>query len=418
MTNNSITTLRDVVVVTESVFIPHRLPAIGSRLLICLVVACAALPAQSSGTTPFVLDGNRVYAQIDLLRPDGSAHRALAYVDMGGTSLVLADSVLKELQVDSTRPLRFRVGALTVEVPAAGITSVHRPPRRLAGSDLRVAAIIPASVLQRYVVVIDYAKRTLTLAQPGAIAPQGIAVPFQLDSATGLIAVNASIDGRPYAITIDNGSAYTWVRKSAANDWVRAHPAWARGTGAVGASNMMMFGDSTEITGTLMRIPQIALGSLTLHNVGVLAAERRTLAHRRPRILRLVLAEERGARARMDRRECAEGIPAHDRLPESHDHTGLRQSDPDATDQDQIGLTLRAEGGSYFVAGIATKNGAPTVSGVEIGDRLIKIGDLEATGASFGEIYSAMHGKPGETRVLVLERDGAQVTVAAKVTGF
>jgi hypothetical protein len=135
-----------------------------------------------------------------------------------------------------------------------------------------VAAYLPASVLQPYQVVLDYGKRTLTLAEPGTIRPQGVAVPFQLDTATGLIAVNASIDGRPYAITIDNGSAYTWLRKRTANDWLGAHPTWARGTGAVGAGNMMMLGDSTESTGTLMRIPEITLGKLTLHDVGALAA--------------------------------------------------------------------------------------------------------------------------------------------------
>ncbi len=211
-------------------------------MALALGAALSSPPAPSSGTTPFVLEGNRVYAQIDFLRPDGSAHRALAYVDMGGTSMVIADTLLKELQIDTSRPMRFNVGALTVTLPAAGIVSVHRPPRPLAGSELRVAAIIPASVLQRYEVVLDYGKRTLTFAQPGTIAPQGAAVPFQLDSATGLIAVNASIDGRAYAITIDNGSAYTWVRQRTANDWLRAHPTWARGTGAVGPSNMMMLG--------------------------------------------------------------------------------------------------------------------------------------------------------------------------------
>jgi hypothetical protein len=396
-----------------------RFPALvflaGISFLAALISAAA--PAQTSGTTPFVLDGNRVYAQIDFLRPDGSSHRALAYVDMGGTDKILAESLYKELRIDSTHPMRFKVGELTVEVPAAGIVSVNRPPRRLPGSELRVAAYLPASVLQPYQVVLDYGKRTLTLAEPGTIRPQGVAVPFQLDTATGLIAVNASIDGRPYAITIDNGSAYTWLRKRTANDWLGAHPTWARGTGAVGAGNMMMLGDSTESTGTLMRIPEITLGKLTLHDVGALAAGE---SHRFPGDLELfdwyskknalpVIGWIGG--------NVLKGFQITIDYPRRTMYW-LRQADPDTTDQDQIGLTLRAKGGAYFVAAIAMKNGVPTVSGVEIGDQLIKIGELEATNASFGEIYSAMHGRAGETIPLVLERNGARVTVTARVTAF
>ncbi len=70
------------------------------------------------------------------------------------------------------------------------------------------------------------------------------------------------------------------------------------------------------------------------------------------------------------------------------------------------------------MSAIATKNGVPTVSGVEIGDQLIKIGDLEATNTSFGAIYAAMHGRAGDSVPLILERNGARVEVTAKVTGF
>ena len=396
----------------------NRLPVVALLARVSLLATLAfTFPPAISGTAPFVLDGNRMYAQIDFLRPDGSAHRALAYVDMGGTSVVIADTLFKELQIDSTRPMRFKVGALAVQIPAAAIVSVHRPPRSLAGSDLRVAAILPASVLEPYEVVMDYGQRTLTLAHPGTITPRGVAVPFQLDTATGLIAVNASIDGHAYAITIDNGSAYTWVRQRTANDWLGAHPTWARGTGAVGASNMMMLGDSMETAGTLMRIPEISVAALTLRDVGVLAAG--------------------GGRALTGGLEFFDWYSKKNAVPVIGWIGGnvlkgfqitvdyprrtmywLRQADPDTTDQDQIGLTLRAQGGSYFVAAIATKNGVPSVSGVEIGDRLIKIGDLEATNTSFGAIYGAMHGRAGETRVLLLERNGTQITVTARVTGF
>jgi len=386
-----------------------------ATLALLAALSCSSGP--SSGTTPFVLDGNRMYAQVDFLRSDGSAHRALAYVDMGGTSLDLADSLFKELQIGGGRPLRFRIGTLTVEVPAAGIASVPRPPRPLAGSDLRVAAILPASVLQHYLIVIDYANRTLTFAQPGSLVPRGVAVPFQLDSATGLIAVSASVDGRAYAITIDNGSAYTWVRQRTANDWLHAHAAWARGTGAVGPSNMMMSGDTAETLGTLMRIPEVSLDSLTLRDVGVLAA-----AKGRPLPGGLELFDWYSQKNATPVIGWIGGnvLKEYQLAIDYPNRTSywLRQSAPDTLDQDQVGLTLRADSGSYFVAAIATKDGAPTVTGVQVGDRLIKIGALEATNASMGTIFASMHGRPGDSVPLVLERNGARVEVTARVTGF
>src|SRR5262249_58843131 len=97
-------------------------------------------------------------------------------------------------------------------------------------------------------------------------------VPFVVNPVTGLLVVNASVAGSTYPITIDNGSAYTWVTQRVAKEWTAKHRDWERGVGAVGPSNMMMAGDTTETSGILLRIPTIAIGSVTLRQVGLLAA--------------------------------------------------------------------------------------------------------------------------------------------------
>jgi len=96
----------------------------------------------------------------------------------------------------------------------------------------------------------------------------------------------------------------------------------------------------------------------------------------------------------------------------------LKQSDPDTDDLNQIGLTLRYERGEYFVEAIAAKDGRATVRGVSPGDELIRVGNLETQDATWGAIYDAMHGKPGQSRDLLLERAGQRFTVAAEVTPF
>lgn len=74
--------------------------------------------------------------------------------------------------------------------------------------------------------------------------------------------------------------------------------------------------------------------------------------------------------------------------------------------------------GVVTVTGIAAKNGAPTVSGAAVGDRLLKIGELDTSTASRGEMLAALHGKPGEMNRLLLERDGQRIELDAPVTGF
>lgn len=139
------------------------------------------------------------------------------------------------------------------------------------GTDLKVEATLPATVLERFVVVIDYEKRLLEFAPPGALKPQGVPVPFRISRKKGLIAVDAFIDGKSYPVTIDNGSAYTWFEPKAPHVWLTAHPEWQRGVSAVGASNMMMSGDATETYGILLRIPEISFGALLVRDVGAMA---------------------------------------------------------------------------------------------------------------------------------------------------
>jgi len=184
------------------------------------------------------------------------------------------------LQLDRKPLLEFRVGDLTVRMDASAVTGDPDEPYSV-GSDLKVEGLLPAGVLKNYEVVIDYQRRTLTLVQPGARKPAGVPVPARVNDTTGLVTVEASVAGRVYPLTIDNGSAYTWLKKSTVQDWLRAHPEWQRGVGAVGVSNMRMAGDGSEVEGLLVRIPEMKLSSLVLRNVGVLGRRPRQRIQRR-----------------------------------------------------------------------------------------------------------------------------------------
>jgi hypothetical protein len=234
---------------------------------------CFGSQKPSSGTAPFVLDGNRVYAELAFVRPDGTLRKVLAFVDLGSPSTILSEALFRELQLGQEKALTFEVGDMPVHIDPSTVTSDTWLPYSI-GDHRNVEAVLPAGVLQKYQVVIDYAGRTLTLANPGTLKPMGVPVPFRINQKTGLIAVDASVNGRVYPVTIDNGSAYTWLRKTTVQEWIDAHPDWQGGIGAVGASNMRMADDGIEATGILVRIPKMKLGSLSVQQVGALAIGR------------------------------------------------------------------------------------------------------------------------------------------------
>jgi hypothetical protein len=82
----------------------------------------------------------------------------------------------------------------------------------------------------------------------------------------------------------------------------------------------------------------------------------------------------------------------------NHTSYWLPETELDGHDLDQVGLTLEANGGEYFVTAIATKNWKRTVEAVQVGDKLLQIGPLRTATATWGEISFAMHGRPGELR--------------------
>lgn len=385
-----------------------------AEFLVLLLVgsACVKGEARSSGTTTFVLEGNRIYAELDFVRPDGTVRTALAFVDSGSPEMIVSEALFKELQLDQKKPLTFHVGAMPVHVEASAVTKDPWLPFPL-GDNRNVEALLPAGVMQKFQVVIDYAQRSLTLAEPGTLKPEGVAVPFRVNEKTGLIAVNAAIDGQSYAVTIDCGSAYTWLDKKAAGLWLKDHPEWERGTGAVGLSNMRMADDGIEANGTIMRLGEMQLGALKLKQIGALAIgpsktnwdfmDWYSQKSPVPVIGWLGGNVLRGFRITLDYA--------------NRTSYWLKQAELNEHDLDQVGLTLQSNHG-FFVTAIVTQKGKPTVEGVQIGDKLLKISELDTDGAAWGQVFAAMHGKPGEIRELVLERDGKQFTVSAKVLSF
>src|SRR5579872_7085860 len=124
-------------------------------VFLALCFPCSGSANPTSGTAPFIFDNNRVYAEVGFVRPDGTLHKTLAFVDLGSPSTILSEALFKELQLDQRKPLTLNVGDMLVRVDSSAVTRDPWLPFSV-GDNRRVEAILPAGVMQKYEVVLDY----------------------------------------------------------------------------------------------------------------------------------------------------------------------------------------------------------------------------------------------------------------------
>lgn len=398
-------------------------------IIVILVRSLEALDTERSGTVPFIFDDNRVFAQLEFVRPAGTIRKTVAFVDIGTPQLVLEQNLGKELGIEDAKQAVLHIGDLEIDVPASDIQM--DTGLGMTGPDgkrtLKVEAVLPGSVMKNYQVALDYAKHSLTMAKPDTFQPTGDAVPCRINPKTGLVSVTVKIDGHDYALAIDCGSAYTWVRHDIAARWIAEHGNWKRGVGAVGEANMQVRPDGAEARAVLIRLPQIRLGSLLLEQVGALGIERAAPPIPPAPGEQIVHGNFFDWYSKKTPEPVIGWIGANVlknfRVTIDFPRRTIyfeRQNKVDCYDLSQVGVTLETHDGQkgYFIAGVALKDGRPTVDGVVVGDRLVKIDDLDVSSATRGAIFAALHGEPSSVRMLVLERDGQQLTLPAKVTAF
>lgn len=252
--------------------------ALGAMLL-CALTGCIHLPPvadMSAGvsldealpraaTVPFTFDDNRVFVEVSFVRPDGSERKVLAFVNQGQGGLTLSNALFREMGPRPGRLLHMKFGAMDIAIDGAAVmpeslsnnTTIgldpfgHAPtPDEAAqgpggemadfAAPLPVEAVIPPGLLQHFEVVFDYGARTMTLAAPGTLTPDGIAVPIRVNPKTGFAVLDATVDGAAHVFVLDNGGSYSGLRDAA--PLIAAHPGWLRATGGVGEANLTMQG--------------------------------------------------------------------------------------------------------------------------------------------------------------------------------
>jgi hypothetical protein len=397
------------------------------------IVACVLLltaschgGADRSVTVPITLDHNRMLVEAEVQRQDGSWCKALLWVDTGNPGFMLSEEFARDLGIDLAitpgAPVRrsqevpppsgLRIGGMVLDVDSV-TTGVQMGPQWLFRT-MRIDANLPSTVLSRYHVVFDYPRRTLTLAARGSQKPHGERAGASVNPKTGIVQIDAVVGGETMSFALDNGASYSLVSGDLLERISQQHPDWPRMTGAVGCANMWGWWPE-ETAWPVVRVPEILWGATRLEGVGLAGVpdffrgaglggwySQKTA---RPVVGFLGPNALKAFRVEIDYANSAVYFEKGAAF-ETHD-------------MDVVGLTVQPQvDGSYQVIGITTKDGRPSVAGVEPGDLLIEVGSLTVKDATMGAVVDALRGAPGDIRRLVLERNGERLNVDAKVERF
>jgi hypothetical protein len=294
-----------------------------------------------------------------------------------------------------------RMGSLPLDLKDARAVVVMR---RTIQDGFNAEGLLPGHVLERYQVVIDYGSQQFTLALPGTLKMTGVRLNTPVQRRSGFPRFEINVAGKAYGFLLDCGAAYTMVSQAVLDDWAGAHPEWPRATGAAGAANM---GVPLEASLAVMRVPEMQLGDVQLKAAGVVARRKGTYEDWMSPMMTAPIAGAVGGNVLRNYRvqiDYAENATYLEKI-----------SEPNFNDLDVVGVILHPADGSFVVVGVAQKDGKALLNGIENKDKLVKIEGVDISGKSFPEVLRALQGKPGETRHLVLERDGKLVSVAAPV---
>lgn len=381
--------------------------------------ANAARP-QTSVTVPFILDHNRMLVDAEIQRADGSWRAARLWVDTGNPTFFMSVPLACDIGVDTSSlgytslvaPVKaVRIGGMPVDFDSVETRAIAGP--RWLFSTMHNDGNLPSSVLMRYDVVFDYPAQRLTIAKPGSLEHRGARAPAAVNPHTGIVQIDAVVDGDTLSFALDNGASYSFVDSAIVDRLAQRHPKWPRMTGTFACANMWGWWPPSGESSAVILARELRWGGVKFGDVGLVGVG--------------AVAPGGPALGAWYSRKAARpvngllGPNAFKAFRVEIDYAGgtvyfEKRGAFDSHDMDLVGLAIRPEAdGSYSVIGVASVNGKPAVEGVEVGDRLLRVGDLEVTGATMGTVIDALRGKPGDKRTMVLERKGAQLTVTGAV---
>ncbi|MBA3916407.1 MAG: hypothetical protein H0X25_21700 [Acidobacteriales bacterium] len=380
----------------------------------------AAHAGKTSTTVPITFDHNRVIIDVRFRLPDGTMKRVRAWVNNGNAQMWITGDLAKKLKLTLAGDLREtpfgkEIGASVPPSLVIGGMEIPLKLKKLAAVDRETIApgssaevSLPSTVLRDYDVIVNYPDRELSIGLPGTLHFTGTAAKDSINPQTGTAQLPANVAGEKTSLALDMGSCFSMLIPDLSDRLVQAHPQWPHMMGGVDAANV--WGLPEEATWQVLRVPSLQFGGENLADVGFATLPQGVADWftKRPGIAMSGLI---GGNALLDFRVG---------LDYAHSTVYLeRVSKMAAPEMNVVGLTLRPEPDeTYTIIGVPDYNGKPAVTEVKAGDVLVSVDKTPAKGGTMGQVWSLLSGSPGDTRVLVVRRDGKEMTVNAPVQGF
>ncbi len=400
--------------------------ALSAGFCLCFMVSVSQDKSLTNVTVPFILDHNRMLVDAEIQRTDGSWRKVRLWVDTGNPTFTMGEPLALDLGINPpardnantgnsnpevSTPSSIRIGGMTLNFEGVKSKVLLQPFWLF--TTMHNDANLPSTVLKHYQVVFDYPGRKLTIALPGTLAHQGIPSPAHVNPKTGIVQMDAVIDGDSLSFALDNGASYSFISEDKLLKISEKHPGWPGIIGTAGCANMWGWWPPNEQTFKVVRIADVVWGQIKLNDVGIVgvpafSANGPTLGAWYSKKSARPVDGFLGPNAFKAYRIEIDYINAMVWL--------KKGAEPDKHEMDLVGLSLhQLADSSYQVVGVVQKDGKPLVDGVVSGDILFSIGNLETKGATMGTVVDALRGKPGEIRVLGIEREGKRFRTKVKV---
>ena len=211
---------------------------------ILLLAAFSQEKNANSASVPMVLDHNRMLVDAEFQQKNGDWLTARLWVDTGYHKFLMSEPFARKLGIDLSQAEEKMINGLLEVPPPAGVR-IGGMPLNFEGvksyvmfapvwlfSTMHNDANLPSTVLKRYQVVFDYPQLQLTIAEPGSLKHRGERSSASINPETGIVQLDAVIDGEPLSFALDNGASYSFVSGDLLEKLSKHRPEWPRITGA------------------------------------------------------------------------------------------------------------------------------------------------------------------------------------------
>ena len=89
---------------------------LGTSLIFCFAARAQGQGTSGSASEYFLIDHNRIFVELEFVRPDGTLRKALAFVDNGDPAFEFTSGLVKELGLEKDNPVRVRFAGMDLNV--------------------------------------------------------------------------------------------------------------------------------------------------------------------------------------------------------------------------------------------------------------------------------------------------------------